>query len=201
MYAVPDLDRAIDGFAAATGVEPALGGAHPGMGTHNALVSFGDSYLELIAPDPRQPDPDRPRPFGIDDLAGRSRLVTFAVHPVAGESLEGMIDAARSAGYDPGDSIPMSRVRPDGAELRWRLTFPTQATGDGLVPFLIDWGDTENPARSAPGGVELAAIRWTHPDPESVEGARRALGFMDTVEPGSAAIGAILRGPAGDLVL
>ncbi|MDX2381406.1 MAG: VOC family protein, partial [Acidimicrobiia bacterium] len=165
VYAVPDLERAGDEFAAATGVRPAYGGAHPGMGTHNSLVSFGSSYLELIAPDPGQPDPGRPRPFGIDDLGEDERLVTFAVHPVDGESIDGLVAGARAAGYDPGDPIAMSRVRPDGVELRWNLTFPPAAAGDGLIPFVIDWGNTENPARTAPGGVELDAIRWAHPDP------------------------------------
>jgi hypothetical protein len=201
VYAVPDLDEASDRFEQATGVRPAFGGAHPGMGTHNALVSFGRSYLELIAPDPQQPDPGRPRPFGIDHLAGGSRLVTFAVHPTGDESIEGLVGAARASGYDPGDPVPMSRVRPDGVELRWRLTFPTQATGEGLIPFVIDWGDTENPASSAPGGVELGAIRWTHPQPDEVEPARTALGCPDAVERGAAAITATLRGRAGDLTL
>lgn len=202
VYAVPDLDAAVGRFAEATGVEPAYGGAHPGMGTHNALVSFGTSYLELIAPDPGQPEPNGPRPFGIDDLADESRLVTFAVHPTAGESIDGLVVAAREGGYDPGDPMPMSRVRPDGVELRWRLTFPTQALGDGLVPFVIDWGGTENPARSAPGEVELMAIRWTHPDPEPARRARTALGFTDTIDRGAApAIEATLRGPTGDLAL
>lgn len=202
VYAVPELDDAIDRFERATGVRPAYGGAHPGMGTHNALVSFGDSYLELIAPDPEQPAPDRSRPFGIDDLAGRSRLVTFAVRPAAGESIDGLVAAARAVGYDPGDPIGMSRLRPDGVELKWRLTFPTAGTGQGLVPFVIDWGTTENPARTAPGGVELGTIRWTHPDPESVEQARAAIGFTDVVESGATAtIEVTLSGPAGELRL
>ena len=202
VYAVPDLGEAMGRFAEATGVEPAYGGAHPGMGTHNALASFGASYLELIAHDPGQPDPDGPRPFGIDELDDESRLVTFAVHPAAGETIDGLVTAARAAGFDPGDPIPMSRVRPDGVELRWQLTFPTQAVGDGLIPFVIDWGDTENPARSAPAGVDLVEVRWTHPQPQSIDPARGALGYGDPIEPGAAArIEATLRGPAGDLVL
>jgi hypothetical protein len=201
VYAVSDLEGAADRFEHSTGVRPAYGGAHTGMGTHNALVSFGDSYLELIAPDPNQPGPDRPRPFGLDNLDGRSRLVTFAVRPSPGESIDALVAAARGIGFDPGDPVSMSRLRPDGVELHWRLTFPSDE-GDGLIPFVIDWTDTENPSKTAPGGVDLVVIRSTHPDPRRIDRARAALGLADPVEFGDqATIAATVRGPAGQTSL
>ena len=201
VYAVPALEGAAERFERSTGVRPAYSGAHTGMGTHNALVSFGDSYLELIAPDPDQPEPDRPRPFGIDDLAGRSRLVTFAVRPSPGESIGALVGRAREAGFDPGDPVSMSRLRPDDVELHWRLTFPSDV-GDGLIPFVIDWGDTENPSKTAPGGVELVALRSACPDPPPIERARAALGLVAPVGFGDAAmIEATVRGPAGQTTL
>ena len=101
VLAVPDLDRAMDDVAREYGVRPMVGGRHEGLGTHNALVSFGSSYLELIAPDPTQPDPDGPRPFGVDGIE-RSTLVAWAVRPdaTAGESLEALIAACRRVGRD-----------------------------------------------------------------------------------------------------
>ena len=55
VIAAPDLANAKTTFAAATGCMPADGGAHNGLGTRNALVSFGTStYLEIIAPDLEQ---------------------------------------------------------------------------------------------------------------------------------------------------
>ena len=201
VYAVPDLEGAAERLEHWTGVRPEYGGAHTGMGTHNALVSFGDRYLELIAPDPDQPEPERPRPFGLDDLAGRSRLATFAIRPSPGESIDALVARAREAGFDPGDPVSMSRLRPDGVELHWRLTFPSDE-GDGLIPFVIDWGDTENPSKTAPGGVDLVALRSAHPDPRPIELARAALGLVDPLGFGDTAmIEATVRGPAGETTL
>lgn len=201
VYAVADLDAAVVELERSLGVRPRYGGAHTGLGTHNALVSFGDHYLEIIAPDPGQPEPSTPRPFGIDDLDGGPRLVTFAVRPEVGGSLDLLVERARRAGFDPGDPVAMSRRRPDGVELHWRLTMPT-GIGDGLVPFVIDWGDAEMPAHTAPGGVELVELRSSHPDPRTVNDARDAVGFAPRAVGGTRpALTATLRGPAGTVTL
>ncbi len=43
-----NLEAGMAAFEKATGVMPVRGGAHPGRGTQNALVSLGDAtYLEL----------------------------------------------------------------------------------------------------------------------------------------------------------
>lgn len=184
VYAVPDLARAIDWFADATGVRPAIGGSHEGMGTHNALVSLGDCYLELIAPDPGQPDPPlsgQPRPFGLDEVLAPdgqgATLVGFAIRPSDGETIDDLADRAADAGYDPGPTIAMSRLTPDGSRLAWRLTLPTQRT----LPFIIDWGDTPQPHTTQPGGVALTSFAVIHPRPFDVLGVFAALGLDITV--------------------
>ncbi|MFB7632383.1 VOC family protein [Streptomyces sp. NPDC056149] len=171
VYATPDLDRTVAEVAELTGVRPVLGGGHPGRGTRNHLLGLGSGgYLEIIGPDPAQPEPARPRWFGIDALDG-PRLVTWAVR-VTG--IAGRVARARAAGYDPGDPVAMSRRTPDGTELAWRLT-PPGAGGD-LAPFLLDWGDTPHPAGAGLPAVPLLSLSATHPDPAAVRAAWAALG-------------------------
>ena len=197
VYAVADLNAGIDWFEQQTGIRPAMGGAHVGLGTHNALVSFGECYLEIIAPDPGQPDPEMPRPFGIDDLDDPG-LVGFAVRPADDETIEDLVDRCFDAGYDPGPINDMSRQAPNGDLLAWVLTFPSSPT----LPFIIDWGDTALPSATQPGGVELESFAVHHPLPFSVMGPLAALGLDIVVVAASrAALTATITGPGGSAEL
>nr|MBA2281652.1 VOC family protein [Acidimicrobiia bacterium] len=69
VHGAPTLDGALDDLERRLGVRGAFGGRHDGRGTHNAVIGLGaGAYLELIAPDPEQPAPTQPRPFGLDEL-------------------------------------------------------------------------------------------------------------------------------------
>ena len=197
VYAVADLNAGIDWFEQQTGIRPAMGGAHVGLGTHNALVSFGECYLEIIAPDPGQPDPEMPRPFGIDDLDDPG-LVGFAVRPADDETIEDLVDRCFDAGYYPGPINDMSRQAPNGDLLAWVLTFTSSPT----LPFIIEWGDTPLPSTTQPGGVELESFAVHHPLPFSVMGPLAALGLDIVVVAASrAALTATITGPGGSAEL
>lgn len=179
VYFVPDLDAAVDAAVHDYGVRPEFGGRHPGRGTHNALLALGDAYLELIAPDPSQPAPDGPRPFGIDDLT-EPAFVAYAVRPSDGEHLDDLIAALAGVGADPGPATAMSRATPTGDRLEWRLTFP-DPTFDGAVPFLIDWGTTPQPHRTAPAGPTLRSLTVATNHGDVARAAVAALGLTGRV--------------------
>lgn len=199
VFAVQDLDEGMDRIEQLTGVRPARGGKHAGRGTHNALLSFGgDQYLEVIAPDPEQADLQSGRGFGLDH-PGAARLVTWAAK--APEIAE-RVNRARAAGYDPGDAWAMSRDLPDGSRLEWMLTRGGGIAGDGLVPFLIDWGSSTHPSTTAPGGVRLIQVRAEHPDPDAISAMLAALEVeMEVSRADTPALIATLRGQAGEVEL
>ena len=153
-----DLATGVAHIEALTGITAAPGGPHPGIGTHNALLSLGPAvYLEIIAPDPSQDTPTGPRPFGIDDLAvGGSRLSNFAIHP-AEETIEQVVATMTAHGFDPGQLSAMSRMKPDGEQLHWNLTHNASAATP-LVPFVIDWGTSTHPATVTPTGATLVSL-------------------------------------------
>lgn len=194
-----DLDRQIDDLETRLGVRAAPGGSHPGQGTRNALIGLGPSiYLELVGPDPGQPRPAGPRWFGLDDLAG-SRLVTWAAKVA---DLEGRVAAAGRGGLGLGQVLTGERRQPGGQMLRWRYTYPDLRLGDGLVPFLIDWGESPHPAERAPAGVALLNLRAEHPAPEAIHGLLRRLGIDLQVSSGPRpALIASLQTPGGQIEL
>jgi hypothetical protein len=188
VYAAPDLAEGVRVIERLLGVSATPGGQHLGLGTRNFLVSLGDDvYLEIIGPDPDQPTPDQPRPFGIDDLT-EPRLVTWAAK---GTGLAALAEASAAGGMDLGEVMEMSRRRPDGSLLSWELTSPFASRADGVVPFLIDWLDSTHPASELPPGPVLVDFQIEHPDPAAIRAALNAIGsdveVVESRQPGMVA--------------
>jgi len=199
VYATPDLNRGVEEIEKILGVRATPGGQHPGRGTRNALITLGPAiYLEIIAPDPEQPPPKTPRPFGIDGLKA-SRLVAWAAK---GSDLERLRDEAARKGARLGEVMSGSRRRTDGVLLSWRYTDPQTVLADGLVPFFIDWGQSPHPARTAAQGASLIALRAEHPDAQRVQRLLNELGLDLPVQTGATpALVAIIDSPRGRVEL
>lgn len=195
VYAVPDLAEGVALVESILGVRPAVGGRHPHLGSHNALLSLGeDVYLEVVAPDPGLPRPPRGVVFNMDGIS-TPHLATWAVRA---ESIEAVAEAAALQGFDVGGLAQGSRERPDGSLLQWRLSDPYVMAFGGLVPFLIAWGDSPHPARRTPPGGELVALEAEHPEPESVADALAAVGVELAVAHGPVPLlRAHIKGPDG----
>jgi Glyoxalase-like domain len=197
MWAVPDLAAGVDRLESLTGVRAAPGGAHPGMGTANALLGLGPGvYLEVIGPDPAL---DEPTGFGaiLATLEG-PELRSWAIRT---DDI-GRACAALTARGWPTEPRAMTRTTPAGTTLAWHVAMvPGRPFGDRW-PFLIDWGASPHPSESAPPGGTLDAL--TIVDPEAAELTRllRAVSCDDVdVNAGDAALTARLRTGAGPVDL
>lgn len=178
VYGARSLEEGIESLERLLGVRAVPGGKHQGRGTHNALLSLSDrSYLEIIARDPDQQPPAGGLSFGVDRIA-RPKLVGWAIRS---EDIDGLVTAARAAGYDPGDVESMDRMRPDGLRLCWQLT-PSSA--DPAIPFVIDWSDTPHPSMSAPSGVALRSLFIEHPKPAEIQSILKAMNVDVPVKAG-----------------
>lgn len=159
-------------FAAAMDSEPLYGGEHPGEGTANAVLSLGPAtYLEILGRDVNQGDQ------GLDPevaaLSGHG-LYHWAV---GGVDLAEVARRAAAAGLDGGAMVPGGRVKPDGKRLDW-LCWGLRGHGFGsLVPFFIDWRDSEHPALSAPPGGHIARFEVQSPEAERLRALFGALGL------------------------
>lgn len=204
VYASPDLDAGVAYIEELTGATAVVGGSHVGRGTRNALLTFDDrTYFEIIGVDPGQPEPERPRGFGLD---GRTEpgLAGYAVHAIGDESLEDIADAIAGAQLDPGSIIEMSRRKPDGDLLAWKLSAggDTSTGMQGALPFAIDWLGNPSPATTLPAMGALRRLSVSHPDPRIAE-AIIALGLGDIVDvkPGPPNLTAMIDTPTGTIEL
>jgi hypothetical protein len=199
VYATPNVEETVEDLFQTFGVRALVGGQHVGWGTHNCIASLGDGvYLEIVGPDPRQPEPDQPRPFLIDHITS-PRLITWAVSV---PDMAAALAASKAAGYDPGPARAMSRATPDGGTIAWELTAPPFGDDGGLVPFILAWGSSVHPSSTAVKGLSLVSFAAFHPQPEHVKRKLHALGTSLAIEPGpKPRLEARLRGPAGEVVL
>jgi catechol 2,3-dioxygenase-like lactoylglutathione lyase family enzyme len=128
VIAVSDLDAAIESYQC-LGFRVVRGGRHQ-VGTHNALVPLADGvYLELIAF--YEPSPAHRWWLPLQRGGG---LVDYCLRSDA--LLEDM-DRFRRGGVSMEEPFPMVRTRPDGYEVRWRLSTAREGQR-GVVPFLIE---------------------------------------------------------------
>ena len=171
IYADPDLDTAVATLHRRLGVEASGGGSTRVEALTTSCLRLGSrTYLELIAPDPSQPAPATPRPYGVEGIT-HGGLVGWVV---AVEDIEAARTYARSHGFDPGPVVDGHREDATGSLMHWRATANAQVAGP--IPFLISWGDTRHPAVDAPVGLTLRSLSVEHLRPTEIRTALAAMG-------------------------
>jgi 8-oxo-dGTP pyrophosphatase MutT (NUDIX family) len=222
VFGVPGtLEEACAAFYERTGVRPAVGGVHKGLGTHNALVALGGpddgsrggscGYFEILALDPEQREPERLW-MAMETVAarGEARIVTWASD--RGGELELAVEKAKAEhSYEAGAVRDFARTTEDGRHLKWKLAYrhynEAMLPADGIVPFLIAWDPACHdftPAITAPQGCELISLKVdATTDPAATTNTLAAVGIdaSDLEVPSEAAsqgrLIATLRTPRG----
>jgi hypothetical protein len=162
LIGAPDLDVGIRWVEERTGVRAKFGGNHPGAGTRNALLSLGTGhYLEIIAPDPAQPN--APDVRGLRKLSS-PRIIQWVIHSDDIAAAKSMVGAAgiKTVGPQPG-----SRQRPDGKLLRWQTLGIEQSTP--LVPFFIQReAGSPHPSSDSPRLGTAKSLHFETPQPDEL---------------------------------
>lgn len=167
----PTLEAGSQFVSQTLGVALQPGGEHQRMGTHNALLRLGESlYLEVVAPNPNAPRPERPRWFELDHQQPDTppRLATWVVrtadiHTLLAASTESL-----------GNIEPMSR-----GDLNWLITIPTDGSlpFNGIAPALIEWHTETHPAAKLQDmGCSLIKLEVFHPQ------ASRILALLESID-------------------
>jgi hypothetical protein len=166
-----DLDAGIRWVEERTGARAKFGGVHPGAGTRNALLSLGTRhYLEIIAPDPAQPN--APDERGLRKLAS-PHIIQWAVGTDDIAAVHAATQAAAIKTFGP---QPGSRQRPDGKLLRWQVLGIEQTTP--LVPFFIQWeSGSPHPSSDAPKLGAAKALRFETPQADELRRILRGAGL------------------------
>lgn len=207
VFAARSLDEGVAWCRERLGVEPAGGGEHVLMGTHNRVFridapGFERAYFEIIAINPAAPAPGRRRWFDFDDERMQAALSQgpSLVHFVARTNeIERAVAALAAQGIDRGTVIPVQR-----GNLRWKMTVREDGRRlfDGALPTLIQW-DGPHPCDSLPAsGAKLAVLAVAHPQADVLRAAYDAIGLDDVIlREGAAAIQANLSTPRGRVVI
>ena len=195
MYAVAALDEGMEWAADTFGAPAAYGGEHVDLGTRNALLSLGSTYLEIIAPDPTQSQEGNAGAEFANLTSGG--LVTWA----AEGNLDAIAQALESAGVSTQGPNRTQRKTKSGELLAWDLLFPIGSPHGGCLPFFIDWLECANPKDTNPVGGEFRTLAITTPDADDLAGALRAIDLDIAVFAGPPGISVTIDSPRGEVVL
>ncbi|MGH8826648.1 MAG: VOC family protein, partial [Jiangellaceae bacterium] len=147
VIAVESFESAAQALRVTTGLEARPGGRHAGHGTGNWIAPLGSTYLELMSA--VDAEEAAASVLGRAVLSAADRNAVFALC-LRTDDISAVADRLGLT------AMAMSRVTPDGEELRWRLAGLENAMSDGL-PFFIQWDTDVHPGA---GGDVAGLMTW-----------------------------------------
>jgi hypothetical protein len=170
----PSLEEASRWFTATTGSATQPGGSHPGRGTRNALLPLaGETYLELLAPDPLQ----------ASSSTGRAESETlnapaFCWWALRTRDLREIKKALESSGVACSELLTGHRETDTGKTLQWSMLMTSDKELQCQLPFFIDWGENpQHPGVQPPAG-EIASLTFRGPEAKRLAGLLEHIGLQ-----------------------
>ncbi|MDQ0272488.1 VOC family protein [Cytobacillus purgationiresistens] len=161
------------------GLHAVEGGRHESYGTYNSLSYFDLSYIEIIGVFNQEL---------VEEAAGiEYSLRESFVHnnysegltrvAIRTEDIEADAKRFRDLGLEVNGPLPLSRKRPDGKLITWRLLYIGSKDHDLEMPFFIQWDDEDEVRKEelidqsviaghGRGDLELSSIGFTVHDVE-----------------------------------
>ncbi|MGM9924539.1 MAG: VOC family protein [Bacillus sp. (in: firmicutes)] len=131
------------------GLHAVEGGRHENLGTHNALSYFDLSYIELIGIfDQQLIEMPAEEKYSLKETIRRNKH-TNGLRRIALRStnLEADAERFRKLGLEVYGPSPLSRRRPDGSLLSWKLLFAGMPDDALELPFFIEWQESDEERR------------------------------------------------------
>lgn len=166
VYAVPDLEEAMNQFEQQSGIWPVFGGYHTTEGTKNAVVNLGNAcYLEFLAIDKENYQVLPPRWMGVDSIA-TPKITRWSLKS---SDLKKDSEVLRNYNAYMGVVKGGQRRMTNGKLLTWEMAMPLAEPEVEIVPFLTDWQHSDtHPSEQLPEQCRLLKISATHPNPDSL---------------------------------
>jgi len=200
VYAVPDLEFAIDDLEKRTGVRPVLGGTHTSQGTKNALLNLGNTcYLEILSTDKNNVDIKPPRWMGID-LIDRPTISRWSLKS---SDLQKDSTVLQKYHSDMGTIHAGQRKMTNGQLLTWEMMMPLSNPKVEVIPFMTDWQQSvSHPTDQLSDDCQICKIQFIHPEPKLINMVFYELDVNIKVAKGaSAAILLEIQTPNGIVIL
>jgi hypothetical protein len=159
IWGVPKLEAARHSFFEKSGIWPELGGQHPSIGSHNALISLEKAYFEFIAVDSSLPQSDHPFARELQSVR-EPRFLGWALQTDDFTRLRKILSRFE---LSLSNVAAGSRRTPEGQLIQYEYADLQGLEELGfIVPFVVRWIDSIHPSVTSPHGCQLKKFSITH---------------------------------------
>ncbi len=132
------------------GIHAVEGGSHSRGSTYNTLSYFDLSYIEFLGATDTLllKEIDHPRHSLLEKVVKDNFQDGFAKFAIRTTNIEAAAEHFREKGLTVTGPVPLSRTRPDGSVINWKLLYVGEEKASLDLPFIIEWEESDEERRS-----------------------------------------------------